>query len=278
MWSVSLQGWVWFRWQHGTSLAGQSLHEGCSKPQPRGGEGESVTSGLVSGWEIAALALMLKHNAFLPLSKHRVAFLVSNHLSAHLQTLAGVCPRQCPGAHSDVLAGLWEGSLCQLWAAAKLQTCSSAEWDLPCSCELPEPTTEQTLWWFFFSCLPPTLPQAAPWHSRCLWMPLTVLLCHGECPVLVPSSHLQHTRAPMPGSVSHKLLSLLLGAWISVSLEKWFVFQNSIKGAIIQNPLLLWKGIAFRLSFYLQTCQISKNIEWKTCTQEVIFRNRLVRI
>lgn len=165
MWSVSQQGWVWFRWQHGTSLAGQSIHEGCSKPQPRGGEGESVTSGLVSGWEIAALALMLKHNAFLPLSKHRVAFLVSNHLSAHLQTLAGVCPRQCPGAHSDVLAGLWEGSLCLLWAAAKLQTCSSAEWDLPCSCELPEPTTEQTLWWVFFF-LPTTNP--APGSSLAL--------------------------------------------------------------------------------------------------------------
>lgn len=98
-----------------------SIHEGCSKIQPQGGEGESEASGLLGGWEITALALMLKQQ----------------HIPAQ-GCLFSIKPLQCPFANplpgsvprvSDILAGLWEGSMCQLWAAAKLQTRSSAEGD-----------------------------------------------------------------------------------------------------------------------------------------------------
>lgn len=68
--------------------------------------------------------------------------------------------------------------------------------------------------------------------------------------------------APVPGFVPHELFS---GAWphchgeleLLAASRRDLVFQTLLKGAVIQNPLLHCKGIAFHLSFYLQTSQVS---------------------
>lgn len=84
--------------------------------------------------------------------------------------------------------------------------------------------------------------------------------------VLVSHRYLQYLRAPVPGFVWFVSRELFweLGPIAMGSLNfrlprREVCFQNSVKGAIIQNPFLHWKGIAFHLSFYLQTSQVSKS-------------------
>ena len=64
-----------------------SVCEECSKTEPKGGDGESVTPGFVSGWAITGIGFDAEAAVtLLPRSKYSVAFLVSNHFTASLQT------------------------------------------------------------------------------------------------------------------------------------------------------------------------------------------------
>lgn len=88
-----------------------SVHEGCSKTEPKGGDGESVTPGFVSGWAITGIGFDAEAaDTFLPCSKHSVAFLTSVPVC---KPLAWVCPWSVLKV-SDIVAALWEGSVCWL--------------------------------------------------------------------------------------------------------------------------------------------------------------------
>lgn len=59
-------------------LAGKetSICEGHSETKPKGGDGESVIPGFVSGWAIIGIGFDAEAaDTFLPCSKHSVAFL-----------------------------------------------------------------------------------------------------------------------------------------------------------------------------------------------------------
>lgn len=151
----------------------------------------------------------------------------------------------CPCSDVTLLLGETSSSL-----ASGLQPCSGT---LPVPCELPKHTVEQPLLFDF-------LPHAN--HRPCQWRchvsmdahrrasgPMGSAWCQFPagiditraipCPALSPVSRVSGM-APQPWA-----------AWISGCWEERFVFQNSVKGAIIQNPLSHCKGIAFHLSFYL---------------------------
>lgn len=186
----------------------------------------------------------------LPYSQHGVAFLSTKPL---LGWFANPKAWVCPCSDVTPLPGETSSSL-----ASGLQPCSRT---LPVPRELPKRTTEQSPLFHFF-------PHAN--HRPCRWRchvsmdahrsasgPMGSAWCQFPagiditgaipCPALSPVSRVSGM-APWPWA-----------AGISGCREERFVFQNSVKGAIIQNPLSRYKGIAFRLSFYLQTSQVSKS-------------------
>lgn len=64
-----------------------SVHEGCSKYEPKEGHSESVTHGFISDWAITAVGFDAEAaDKFLPHPKHSVAFLVPKHFSRSLKT------------------------------------------------------------------------------------------------------------------------------------------------------------------------------------------------
>lgn len=182
-----------------TWLSGEatSIREGCRKNEPKGGDVESVTPGLVSGWAITGIGFDAEAaDAFLLHSKHGVAFLVSNHFSAGLQTLGLGLPMvsaqglRCCGCSLGRLHVLAVSSL-----TSKLQ--------LPSPCELPELAMELPLL-VFFSWPSLNMPQRLP--SKCR-MSIMVLPAPWDVPsagMLVSSRHLQHLGAPVPGFVSRE--------------------------------------------------------------------------
>lgn len=90
-----------------------STREGCSKPEPKGGEGESVASGLVSGWAITATGFDAE--AATNSSHFQSTGLPFQSQTTSVPTckpLAGVCPRS-ELRISDILAAPGEGSVYQ---------------------------------------------------------------------------------------------------------------------------------------------------------------------
>lgn len=122
-------------------------------------------------------------NTLLPLSKHRVAFLASNHFSAHLQI---PCPWSVPRV-SESLAGFWEGSMCQLWAAAELQTCSPAEWDAAILVWVPWPPHEADPFVGFPPAHHQRCPRQLPGSASVCDCPSQCSWSHGKCPMVQSS-------------------------------------------------------------------------------------------
>lgn len=164
---MSLQGCVWFRLEYGTSLAGQSLsRRDAANLSPEEENVNQWPQGLLVVGKSQHWLWCWSSNTFLPLSKHRVAFLISNHVSAHLQTPGWGLP--VVSAQGLRYPGCSLGRLCVPAVSSRapnLQLCR-VRCSRPCVNSL---NSQSRLFCGFFF-----MPQASPW-----WCHVSVNAPHG---------------------------------------------------------------------------------------------------